>query len=84
MRRAGVLLLAALGAAVGAAAAQAPTAPVSPLRPRTMAEDLQMLTGVLSQIRINHPDSVDAHELIMAAIRGMLAAADPHSYVIMY
>ena len=54
------------------------------LKPRTMYEDLQMLTGVLNQIRVNHPDSVDAHELIMAAIQAMVSAADPHSYVIPY
>ena len=49
---------------------------------RTMYEDLQMLTGVLNQIRVNHPDTIDAHELIAAAIEGMVRAADPHSYVI--
>lgn len=54
------------------------------LKPRTMYEDLQMLTGVLNQIRVNHPDTVDAHELIMAAIQGMVRAADPHSYVTPY
>ena len=43
-----------------------------------------MLTGVLNQIRVNHPDSTDSHLLILAAIRGMLAAADPHSYVLVY
>lgn len=77
------LLLASVAFAIGVdAGAQAPA--TTPLRPRTMAEDLQMLTGVLNQIRVNHPDSMDAHRLIMAAIRGMLSAADPHSYVIRY
>ena len=52
------------------------------LRPRTMAEDMQMFSQVLNHIRVNHPDSVDAHALMMAAIEGMLSAADPHSYVI--
>jgi carboxyl-terminal processing protease len=80
----GVLLAAAAASVMTAGAARAQAKPASPLRPRTLAEDLQMLTGVLNQIRINHPDSVEAHDLIMAAIRGMLAAADPHSYVIMY
>jgi carboxyl-terminal processing protease len=70
--------LAASGTRVGAQATGAPT------RPRTTYEDLQMFTGVLNQIRVNHPDSVDSHEMIMAAIRGMLSAADPHSYVITY
>src|SRR5262249_27712401 len=54
----------------------------APLRHRTVAEDLQLFSQVLNQIRVNHPDSVDTHALLMAAIEGMVAAADPHSYVI--
>ena len=54
----------------------------SVVRPRTTYEDLQLLSGVLNQIRVNHPDSVDTHTLLMAAIRGMVSAADPHSYFI--
>lgn len=51
-------------------------------RPRSLAEDLQLFSQVLNQIRVNHPDSVDTHELLMSAIEGMVQAADPHSYVI--
>src|SRR6185503_9859981 len=51
-------------------------------RPRSTYEDLQMFSQVLNQIRVNHPDSVDTHELFMAAVEGMVRAADPHSYVI--
>lgn len=40
-----------------------------------------MFGQVLNQIRVNHPDSVDTHDLLMAAVTGMLRAADPHSYV---
>ena len=54
----------------------------SVIKRRTLYEDLQMLTGVLNQIRVNHPDSIDTHELISAAIEGILSAADPHSFVI--
>jgi carboxyl-terminal processing protease len=54
----------------------------SPIRKRTVYEDLQMFSQVLNQIRVNHPDSVDTHELLMAAVRGMVQAADPHSFVI--
>ena len=54
----------------------------SPIRRRTAYEDLQMFSQVLNQIRVNHPDSVDTHELFMAAVMGMVRAADPHSYVI--
>ena len=51
-------------------------------RKPTTAEDLQMFSQVLNQIRVNHPDSIDTHDLFVAAVRGMVAAADPHSYVI--
>ncbi|HEX8693311.1 MAG TPA: S41 family peptidase [Longimicrobium sp.] len=68
--------LALLLAAAPAAAQQ------GPLRPRTAYEDLQMFSQVLNQIRVNHPDSMDTHELFMAAVEGMIRAADPHSYVI--
>lgn len=53
-----------------------------PIRSRTAAEDLQMFSQVLNQIRVNHPDSVDTHILLMAAVEGMVRAADPHSFVI--
>ena len=52
------------------------------LRKPTAAEDLQLFSQVLNQIRVNHPDSIDTHVLFMAAIEAMLRAADPHSYVI--
>lgn len=51
-------------------------------RPRSTYEDLQMFSQVLNQIRVNHPDSVDTHEMFMAAVEGMVRGADPHSYVI--
>ena len=77
-----LLLLALAGST--ASAQQVADSGKKVLRPRTTYEDLQMLTGVLNQIRVNHPDSVDSHELIMAAIEGMISAADPHSYVTPY
>ena len=52
------------------------------VRPRSTYEDLQMFSQVLNQIRVNHPDSVDTHEMFMAAVEGMVRGADPHSYVI--
>jgi len=54
----------------------------SPVRKRTTYEDLQLFGQVLNQIRVNHPDSIDSHELFLAAVEGMVRAADPHSYVI--
>lgn len=51
-------------------------------RKRTAYEDLQMFSQVLNQIRVNHPDSLDTHDLFLAAINGMVHAADPHSYVV--
>lgn len=41
-----------------------------------------MFSQVLNQIRTNHPDSLDTHELLLAAIQGLVHAADPHSFVI--
>ena len=73
-------LLVALTAPQLRAQAAAPDTGV--LRKRTTYEDLQMFSQVLNQIRVNHPDSVDSHELLMAAIEGMVHAADPHSFVI--
>jgi carboxyl-terminal processing protease len=55
-----------------------------PLRPRSTYEDMQMFSQVLNQIRVNHPDSIDTHELLMAAVEGMVSAADPHSFVMRY
>ncbi|HUO52719.1 MAG TPA: S41 family peptidase [Gemmatimonadaceae bacterium] len=72
----------AVAATTAAAAQAAPdTAPKKAVRARTTYEDMQMFSQVLNQIRVNHPDSIDTHELMMAAVRGMVAAADPHSFV---
>ena len=51
-------------------------------RKRSVAEDMQLFSQVLNQIRVNHVDSLDPHDLMMAAITGMISEADPHSYVI--
>lgn len=79
-RIAGLVLLGALTFSSGVVAQDSAAAP--PIRKRTTAEDLQMFSQVLNQIRLNHPDSLDMHELFMAAIEGMVHAADPHSFVI--
>jgi carboxyl-terminal processing protease len=67
---------------VAGGTAGAQNASASPIVKRSAYEDLQMFGQVLNQIRVNHPDSVDTHELFMAAVQGMINAADPHSYVI--
>lgn len=76
------LLLAALPALPAGLRAQDGSGSGKVIKPRTTYEDLQMLSGVLNQLRVNHPDSLDTHVLLMAAIEGMVQAADPHSYVI--
>ena len=58
------------------------TPPPHIIQHRSTYEDMQMFSQVLNQIRVNHPDSIDTHELMMAAVRGMVDAADPHSFVI--
>lgn len=85
LSRAALLAATCCALCVGTAAtlgAQTDSVKPAVVRPRTTAEDLQMFSQVLNQIRINHPDSVDTHALLMAAIIGMVHAADPHSYVI--
>jgi carboxyl-terminal processing protease len=77
-----VLRAAAVLALAAAADARAQQGGTGSTRPRTAYEDLQMFSQVLNQIRVNHPDSVDTHRLFMAAVQGMVSAADPHSYVI--
>lgn len=47
--------------------------------PLTSYEQLQVFSGVLSQIRVNYVDSVNLGGLVRAAIEGMLAGLDPHS-----
>ncbi|HEX4627989.1 MAG TPA: S41 family peptidase [Gemmatimonadales bacterium] len=71
-----------VGLALIAGTAHAQAGPGSPIRKRTAYEYLQMFSQVLNQIRVNHPDSIDTHDLFMAAVEGMVHAADPHSYVL--
>lgn len=79
MTRVWAPLLGAFVYCVAPAAAQDST---TVLMKRTAAEDLQLFSQVFNQIRVNHPDSLDTHGLYMAAIEGMVRAADPHSYLI--
>jgi carboxyl-terminal processing protease len=75
--------LALLGCMTLAAVLEAQQPAGSPIRKRTLAEDLQLFSQVLNQIRVNHADtSKDMHALLLSAIEGMVQAADPHSYVI--
>ena len=79
-----VLALIALATALAGAQGTAESLPPRPVRSRTVSEDMQMFSQVLNQIRVNHPDSIDVHELMMAAVDGMVHAADPHSFVMRY
>ena len=72
----------ACGWLAGSTSAVAAQEPGRAVRPRTAYEDLQLFSQVLNQLRTNHPDSLDSHTLIMAAIQGMVRSADPHSFVI--
>ena len=82
MSRCACRIVSAMCLALGFAPESVKAQTASPVVKRSAYEDLQMFGQVLNQIRVNHPDSVDAHELFMAAIEGMIHAADPHSYVI--
>jgi len=76
------VLIATFSIATSFARAQSTDTTRSPIRARSIVEDLQMFSQVLNQIRVNHPDSVETHILLMAAVEGMVRAADPHSFVI--
>ena len=81
MKRRALLLCCALAASTASLGAQDQQS-ARPVRPRSLAEDLQLFSQVLNQIRVNHPDSVDTHRLLMSAVEGLVQAADPHSFVI--
>jgi carboxyl-terminal processing protease len=49
------------------------------LRPATLAEDLQLFSQVLNHLRVNHPDTLNMHSLVTAAISAMVSASDPFS-----
>ena len=74
----GLVLAATLATAVLPAGAQEPPKPLQ--RPPSAYEELQTFSAVLSQIRANYVDSVAYHELVHAAIDGMLHVLDPHSH----
>lgn len=63
------LAMACGGLNAGSLHAQTPTA----------YEELQTFSGVLNHIRTNYVDTVGYHELVHAAIDGVLHALDPHS-----
>ena len=50
------------------------------MRELSTYEEMQLFSGVLNHIRVNYMDSVRYHELMRAAIEGMLHSLDPHSY----
>ncbi|MDE2772313.1 MAG: S41 family peptidase [Gemmatimonadota bacterium] len=60
------------------------TAPERLLRPFTLAEDLSLFSQVLNHLRVNHPDSLQMHRLVTAAITAMINTADPFSGYIPY
>src|SRR2546421_12428450 len=76
--RTGLALAATLATAVLPTGAQEPPKPLQ--RPPSAYEELQTFSAVLSQIRANYVDSVAYHELVHAAIDGMLHVLDPHSH----
>lgn len=54
------------------------TEPVSS-RAQLSLDDLRTFTDVFNQVRKNFVEELDDHELMNAAIRGMLSELDPHS-----
>jgi carboxyl-terminal processing protease len=77
-------MIAGLASGEVSAAQQKPDSTPRATRPHTPYEDMQMFSQVLNQIRVNHPDSIETHELMKAAVEGMVHAADPHSFVVWF
>jgi carboxyl-terminal processing protease len=61
------------------ALAAATEAETGPSRAQLSLNDMRTFTDVFNQVRNNFVDEVDDHELMNAAIRGMLSELDPHS-----
>lgn len=80
MRVSAAIALAACAVAAPAVAQQ--PAAATGVRKPTPYESMQMFSQVLNQIRVNHPDSLETYDLFLAAVTGLVRAADPHSYVI--
>ena len=74
----GLLLLAALCAAVPPAFAAAPVAQPK-LSDETSIDELEKFMDVYERVKAKYVKSVDDHTLIKGAIDGMLSALDPHS-----
>ena len=67
-------------AGAGAGAAEAPAGPaVAPARDEISLDDVRRFTAVLSLVKQAYVEPVSDHELMLAAIKGMLAGLDPHS-----
>ena len=56
------------------------TTPPAAAQQRTVYEDLQAFTDVLTYARLNYVDSVNVSRVVRAAIDGALHSLDPHSY----
>ncbi|HWZ59961.1 MAG TPA: S41 family peptidase [Gemmatimonadaceae bacterium] len=91
MRAATFLLLVTTAAPLGAQHVAAPDSThrdtthrdtTHAIRQWTTYEDLKLFSQVLNALRLNHADSLDTHRLVMAAVDGMVHAADPHSFVV--
>lgn len=63
-----------------AVAALVAATPVPAAAQSSTYEQLQTLSGLLSQVRVNYVDSVTAERLVRGAIDGILSSLDPHSY----
>lgn len=75
------LLAVWLGVVLGLSVSLAPTVLADrQAGPETLPwEDARLLAEVIERVKRDYVDSVDDHELIEAAIRGMVADLDPHS-----
>ena len=80
IRAAALALAAASVCALAPLRAQEAAESASPIRKRTTYDDLQLFGQVLNQIRVNHPDSIDSHDLFLAL--GQTRPKDPSQFFV--
>jgi carboxyl-terminal processing protease len=70
---------AAVGLSLGLASGVLADKPATALSPELPWQDARMLADVLERVKHDYVNPVDDHQLLQAAIRGMVSSLDPYS-----
>jgi carboxyl-terminal processing protease len=69
----------AIGASFGLASGVLADKPAAPVKDDLPWQDARMLADVLERVKHDYVNPVDDHQLLQAAIRGMVSSLDPYS-----